>query len=131
MKTYTEWKNLSEAIEVACKNCGQKLHAPDDAHGRKGRCPKCGSTIDIVNPQQSQQQPQQAPAQFSLSSLGEKIADHDWHALYDVFVKQFKQFPSDPKVQQLGLALKQAGESGNMSGLESFKKTHIYAQPVH
>lgn len=34
-------------IKVTCSNCGGVLHAPDDAGGKKGRCPTCGNVLPI------------------------------------------------------------------------------------
>lgn len=34
-------------IKVTCSNCGGVLHAPDDAAGKKGRCPTCGTVLTI------------------------------------------------------------------------------------
>jgi hypothetical protein len=34
-------------IKVSCSNCGGMLHAPDDAGGKRGRCPTCGNILPI------------------------------------------------------------------------------------
>ena len=34
-------------IKVTCTNCGGVLHAPDDAGGKRGRCPTCGNILPI------------------------------------------------------------------------------------
>lgn len=34
-------------IKVTCSSCGGVLHAPDDAAGKKGRCPTCGTVLTI------------------------------------------------------------------------------------
>jgi hypothetical protein len=34
-------------IKVTCTNCGGVLHAPDDAAGKRGRCPSCGTVLTI------------------------------------------------------------------------------------
>jgi len=34
-------------IKVTCSNCGGVLHAPDDAGGKRGRCPTCGNILPI------------------------------------------------------------------------------------
>ncbi len=34
-------------IKVTCTNCGGVLHAPDDAGGKRGRCPTCGNVLPI------------------------------------------------------------------------------------
>ncbi len=34
-------------IKVTCSNCGGVLHAPDDAGGKRGRCPTCGNVLPI------------------------------------------------------------------------------------
>ncbi len=34
-------------IKVSCANCGGMLHAPDDAGGKRGRCPTCGNILPI------------------------------------------------------------------------------------
>lgn len=34
-------------IKVTCQKCGNVLHAPDTAAGKKGKCPKCATVMDI------------------------------------------------------------------------------------
>ncbi|MFO0934976.1 MAG: hypothetical protein U0798_00490 [Gemmataceae bacterium] len=34
-------------IKVTCEKCGGVLHAPDDAGGKKGRCPNCQNILPI------------------------------------------------------------------------------------
>lgn len=34
-------------IKVTCEKCGGVLHAPDDAGGKKGRCPNCQNVLPI------------------------------------------------------------------------------------
>lgn len=34
-------------IKVTCSKCGGVLHAPDDAGGKRGRCPTCGNVLAI------------------------------------------------------------------------------------
>jgi hypothetical protein len=34
-------------LKVACAKCGGVLHAPDDAGGKKGKCPNCGNILPI------------------------------------------------------------------------------------
>lgn len=34
-------------IKVTCNSCGGVLHAPDDAAGKRGRCPTCGMILSI------------------------------------------------------------------------------------
>ncbi|WP_166820645.1 DUF4190 domain-containing protein [Thalassoroseus pseudoceratinae] len=33
------------AIEVECRNCGRILRAPDDAAGRRAKCPECSAVV--------------------------------------------------------------------------------------
>jgi hypothetical protein len=35
------------AIAVECKFCGHKLRVPDNAAGKKIRCPKCNRVIEV------------------------------------------------------------------------------------
>ena len=37
-------------ISVACPTCGTKLRAPDDAVGKKVKCPKCATLIAVSAP---------------------------------------------------------------------------------
>ena len=37
-------------IRIQCSNCGAKLKAPDEAAGKTTKCPKCGSSVSIVEP---------------------------------------------------------------------------------
>src|SRR5262245_46622693 len=34
-------------LKVSCAKCGGVLHAPDDAGGKKGKCPNCGNILPI------------------------------------------------------------------------------------
>src|SRR5437763_1162837 len=34
-------------IALTCPSCGRKLNAPDSAAGRKLKCPKCGSGVEV------------------------------------------------------------------------------------
>ena len=34
-------------IKVTCPKCGHVLHAPDDAGGKRGRCPNCATVLTI------------------------------------------------------------------------------------
>ena len=46
-------------IKVTCTNCGGVLHAPDDAAGKRGRCPTCGTVLTIAD--DAPRVPAQAP----------------------------------------------------------------------
>lgn len=35
------------SITAACSQCGKAIKAPDDAAGKKGKCPACGAAIEI------------------------------------------------------------------------------------
>jgi hypothetical protein len=37
-------------IRVTCSSCGGVLHAPDDAGGKRGKCPTCGNILPIPAP---------------------------------------------------------------------------------
>ena len=39
--------SVSNTIPVICKNCGSKFKAPDNAIGRKAKCPKCKKSLVI------------------------------------------------------------------------------------
>ena len=34
-------------MKISCVFCGKNLEAPDDAIGKKGKCPGCGEILDI------------------------------------------------------------------------------------
>ena len=108
MKTFNVWlkeKNIQEGLSDFLPNLGQRAIP--------------------IQPKQTSQ-----PKQVSLSSLADQISDPDWHQLYDVFSNQYQKFPNDPQVSQLGQALYQAAQTGNMSGLQPFKQKHLYAQRI-
>ncbi len=42
------------SIQVVCTQCGKKLIAPDQAAGKKGKCPDCGTVFQIPAPNPSQ-----------------------------------------------------------------------------
>ena len=50
-------------ILVICTNseCGQIMHAPDNAGAKKGRCPFCGTIQDISGPQSDRTKTQEPP----------------------------------------------------------------------
>jgi len=35
------------AIEITCTGCGKVLHVPDAAAGKKGKCPHCGTILQV------------------------------------------------------------------------------------
>ncbi|MHC4618779.1 MAG: TFIIB-type zinc ribbon-containing protein [Planctomycetota bacterium] len=41
-------------IEFRCKNCGQKIRAPEVRVGHKGKCPRCKNVVLIPRPEQVQ-----------------------------------------------------------------------------
>ena len=68
-------------IKVTCSNCGGVLHAPDDAGGKRGRCPTCGNVLPI--PAEAPKVPQTAvdstkashrPASFGDFHLGPQVS---------------------------------------------------------
>ena len=58
-------------IKFQCKNCGQKISAPEVHAGKRGKCPKCKSVITIPTPAS------QKPVTSQSSSSGPKISDLD------------------------------------------------------
>lgn len=38
------------SIELHCPQCSKLIRAPDDAGGKKGKCPACGTTLYIPQP---------------------------------------------------------------------------------
>jgi len=67
-------------IKVTCSNCGGVLHAPDDAGGKRGRCPTCGNILPIPavggSPAPAAEPPRAARANPSFGdiALGDKAA---------------------------------------------------------
>lgn len=60
-------------IKVTCTNCGGVLHAPDDAAGKRGRCPTCGTVLTISQdapfvPPQASVPPPSASGPFEAAS---------------------------------------------------------------
>lgn len=108
MKTFTQWleTKVQEGLSGYLPNLGQRA-------------------IPINNPQVNPQQ-----KQVSLSSLANQVQDASWHQLYDVFSNQYKKFPNNPQVTQLGQTLYQAAQNGNMSVLQPFIQKYLYAQKV-
>ena len=37
-------------IQVTCRSCNSMFHAPDNAAGKRAKCPKCGGAIEIPAP---------------------------------------------------------------------------------
>lgn len=69
------------------------------------------------------------PKQVSLSSLADRVQDPDWHQLYEKFSEWHKKHQGNPKVQELGMALYRAAQSGDMSGIKPFVQQFLKAQP--
>ena len=69
-------------IKVTCSNCGGVLHAPDDAGGKRGRCPTCGNILPIPAaggggspaPAVEPPRPARANPSFGDIALGDKAA---------------------------------------------------------
>lgn len=119
MKSFNEWLKDKVVLEDGFSpNMGQQAQMPQQNQQ--------GPPQQLQQPQQNQQnqqpqQNQQQPQQISLSTFANKISDASWHQLYNNFAKQYQNNPNDPQVSQLGQALYQAAQSGNMSGLQPFK----------
>ncbi len=69
-------------IKVTCSNCGGVLHAPDDAGGKRGRCPTCGNILPIPAaaagsatelPDAPAASPGQRPPSFADFALGPQV----------------------------------------------------------
>lgn len=39
------------SIKFHCEHCGKKINAPDDAGGKRGKCPSCGQKIFVPAPE--------------------------------------------------------------------------------
>jgi hypothetical protein len=44
------WEEITVAIEIHCVRCGKTIRAPDNAGGKRGRCPGCGHEMYIPVP---------------------------------------------------------------------------------
>jgi DNA-directed RNA polymerase subunit RPC12/RpoP len=61
------------SISIACTQCGTTIKAPDEAAGKKGRCPKCKAVIlipeldDFVEPDEDFVEPE--PESFETETL--------------------------------------------------------------
>jgi hypothetical protein len=70
-------------IKVTCSNCGGVLHAPDDAGGKRGRCPTCGNILPIPGaaakasvgglPEPPAAKPGDRPKSFGDFALGPQV----------------------------------------------------------
>ncbi len=67
-------------IKVTCSNCGGVLHAPDDAGGKRGRCPTCGNILPIpaveaggVPPDAPTAPPGARPPSFADFAMGPQV----------------------------------------------------------
>lgn len=110
MKTFNEW-----------------LSAKNEA-GLGGFMPNLGQRAIPINQGQPAQQPQQK--QVSLSTIAPRIKDPNWIQLYEIFERMFGRQPNDPAVQQLGQALLNSGQTGNMTALQPFVQKFLKAQPM-
>lgn len=68
-------------IKFHCKNCGQKISAPEVHAGKRGKCPKCGNIIAI--PKAENAEPVADQSNFSDSKEERKYVGLD-HALFDI-----------------------------------------------
>lgn len=63
-------------MQFRCRSCGAAVSVPDQDVGKKGRCPGCGSIVDIPFPSGSPASPAPAPA-ASVSPVSELSSDLD------------------------------------------------------
>ena len=84
--------------------------------------------VEILRQPQQNQPQQNQPQQISLSTFANKIGDITWHQLYDTFTKYAKF--NDPSIQQLGKALYQSAQSGDMRSLMPFKQKYLGGQKI-
>lgn len=62
--------------------------------------------------------------------IARQVRDESWHKLYDIFLKQYQQFPGDPQVMELGKTLHDAASYGNMGLLQPFKHKYLYSKKI-
>lgn len=57
-------------ITVTCSNCSSKIKVPDNAAGKKGKCPKCGTVVRIPVPESEAPtiMPGEGPSPFSFDA---------------------------------------------------------------
>lgn len=58
------------ALEFSCPHCNSKLRTPEEARGRKAKCPKCGSIVTIPGSGSGQAGPQGDGGQASGQAAG-------------------------------------------------------------
>lgn len=116
MFKFSEWLKNKEINEA-----GLFPNVPQTQRAKPAQQPAMGQAQQQTQPQ-AQQQAQ--PQQVSLSQYAPKMKDPTWHFLYDAFTQAYQKHPQDPKISQLGTALYQAAQSGNMAGLQPFRSQY-------
>lgn len=58
-------------INVKCPGCGSKFHAPQEAAGKRSKCPRCQTIIEI---QETQMQECVLPTAVDISRLSEELS---------------------------------------------------------
>lgn len=57
-------------IVVTCPSCGSRFQAPESLAGKRGKCPKCGTVLDIPG---AAAPPRVAPASDTALTAGERL----------------------------------------------------------
>lgn len=76
-------------MKIICHFCGKKLRVPQALKGRKGRCPACGT---IINLEENVQRIPSAAQQITPEQIDEAMAAIDSHPIVPVLKKYRPQF---------------------------------------
>jgi DNA-directed RNA polymerase subunit RPC12/RpoP len=88
------------SIEFHCSHCGKMVRAPDDAGGKRGKCPSCHQTVYIPMPSDQVQpldlQPVDESAEQERDRLLKQTRDLQRRVLHDREVPSERATPPAP-----------------------------------
>ena len=99
-------------IKITCAECGRHLEAPDDAAGKKGKCPGCGAVFEVPV----------AGGQFAASGWrmkkpGGKVYGPADTATMRTWIQEGRVSPEDMLAQEAAESWKPAHSIGEFAGL--------------
>lgn len=117
------------AIKFHCEHCGKSISAPDNAGGKKGRCPSCKEVVYV--PAADVEELDLAPIDEDAERRRQRIVEESLRREHDLLLAQGRQEKSDnapgdlnernveggvvlPEIGQPGAAQHTAGDLRNM-----------------
>lgn len=124
---------MAKNIVVTCENCGKKLKTEERYIGRKGRCPKCGSIIQLYRESDGQAAGTVDKVVDTREVQGKESSLLDISQQNDVAVVSFRtsRILDQSNVQQLGEELDGLiNDHGFTKIVLNFNKIHYMSSAV-